>query len=194
MRRVALLVLLTTFVIWANADELRSACGGWWTATLQAAGFEPTIPHWGCVDNQCVEIYECGFDDCTECEGCDPDEEWACISSGREWDPSTCACLNPVCNPFDEQDCVDDWGTWDPSTCSCINACNAGEAQEVDSWDDWTFLGCTGCEEGSWLRTEGIYYEQRCEDGRLWDSYTIETGYVETSWEPDLCWEYCYEL
>lgn len=191
MRRLALLVLLSTFVIWANADEIRSACGGWWIATLRAAGIEATNPYWGCVDGQCVEIYECGSDDCAACQGCDPDEEAACLSNGRLWDPETCRCQDPVCNPFDEQDCVDDWGEWDPSTCSCFNACNAGPAQAVESWDYWTFMGCSGCETGDWLRTEGTYYEQRCEDGRLWDSYTIETGYVEQAREPD-CWEYCY--
>jgi hypothetical protein len=192
MRRVGLLLILTTFLVWTNAEESSSRCGGWWTATLRAAGFEATSPHWGCVDNQCVQIFECGVDDCSACQGCNPDDEWICLSQGGMWDPNTCTCRQPTCNPFDEQDCANDWGEWDPWRCACNNACDAGPPQVVDSWESWTFLGCSDCEWGDWLHSETEYSEQRCQDGRLWDSFTIESGYVVGSWEPYLCWEYCY--
>lgn len=190
MRRVILLLGLTVFVAWLGGIPAASDCGGLWGGTLRAAGFEETSPHWGCVDNQCVEIYECGVDDCSACPGCDPDEEWQCLNDGGHWNPDRCTCEPPWCDPWEEQECANQWGEWDPWTCTCSNACNPGEAVPVWGNSGEETSWCIDCVWGMIYHWDYTYYEQYCQDGRLWDSYSIETGWLAEgeTWD---CWDYC---
>jgi hypothetical protein len=182
MRRVTLLLALVISV--ASLAGGLDPVGVTTTCAARGTGLQaPTYPHLGCVNNQCVEIYECGVDDCSACSGCNPADEQACLASGGIWNPETCTC-SPSCSPGDEQACVEDWGQWDPNTCTCWNACNANPPQLVYSYSYSELLWCISVGWGMVNHVDGHHYEQRCQDGRLWDSWNIETGAAyEDVWE-----------
>ncbi len=187
MRRLALLLGLIVFVLWLDTGGF----GSFASASARAAALEgETDPHWGCVDNQCVEIYACGIDDCSACPGCDPAQESACLSNGGSWDPVSCTCTMPTCYESDEQACINDWGQWDPSTCTCWNACNAGSEVLVWSNPYTETFSCIACNYGSVNHGETNYYERYCEDGRVWDSWTIDVGTVYDDYT-DACFYLC---
>jgi hypothetical protein len=187
MRRLSLLFGLILFVLWLETGGFGAIA----TSTCAAGGLsqEMTNPHWACEGNSCVEVYACGVSDCSACTGCNPDEEAACLSNGGVWDSSTCTC-EMLCSPSEESECINDWGTWDPSTCTCFNPCNAGAPMVVRTEYYSETSSCTGCNYG-WITDGQIdYYEQRCEDGRLWDSWSTD---VSSSYEGGTsdCWWMC---
>lgn len=184
MRRVTLLLALVISVAFLAGGLDR--VGVTTTCAARASGLqEATYPHMGCVDNQCVEVLDCGVDDCSACSGCNPADEQACLASGGTWNPEGCTCT-PSCSPEGEQACVENWGQWDPNTCTCSNLCNP-TAHLVYTYSYTELLWCISGDWGMVNHVEGQYYEEHCEDGRLYDSYTIETG-----WAAEDTWIGCY--
>ena len=190
MRRLSVLLALTVSVAWLGGTGTRFERVATCAARAAGAGGE-TNQHWGCYENQCVEIYECGVDDCSACQGCDPNQEYQCVAEGRIWDPETCTCHDPICDPWVEQDCVNAWGTWDPSTCTCSNTCNPQPAVELGCDERQEVWWCWACYLGEVNHITSCYYEQYCEDGRLWDSYSLEDGYLWPEWTEE-CWWMCF--
>ena len=187
MRRLSILVGLIVFVVWLETGGFGAVA----TCSVRARGLDgETDPHWGCVDNQCVEVYACGVDDCSACPGCDPNEESWCLMNGGTWNSSNCTCELPQCDPYEEQQCVNDWGEWDPATCSCWNACNAGDPYIVRTEYYSETMYCHSCNYGAVNHVEVDYWEQRCQDGRLVDAWSIETGTVYDDQTSD-CWYMC---
>jgi hypothetical protein len=131
-----------------------------------------TDPHMECFNHTCVEVNGCGPNvDCTTC-GCDPYEEWACISNGGDWDPYLCSCTYG-CDPdgSGEADCWSIGGTWDPFTCICYPPqCNPGPPQiaYTQQWSDYY------CDGYHWVDCENtcIHYVQYCQDGSIYNQWT----------------------
>ncbi|HLG17505.1 MAG TPA: hypothetical protein VJH03_23880 [Blastocatellia bacterium] len=201
MRRLYLLMGLAILVVWLLIDDT-SAVGG--NASPAAAGppsaqqqtccpeGSGTSPHKECVGGACVDVYECGFDNCAACQGCDPDgtKEWQCIQQGWIWDPFNCLCSPPGCDPDGslEWQCVGEGGTWDPYTCWCtMSGCNPGPAILAHTTST-RYCYETGGEESFVMECSTTWrnYEVFCQDGSLYASWTIEENYCY--WN-----DYCYQ-
>src|SRR5438128_1320291 len=112
MRRVAILVALVALDMWLIAGSARNgeAVGPASLASMVSAQEvccppgTGNYPHWGWSFGQCVQLYECGFNQCTPFEGCDPIQEWQCVNEGWTWDPDTCTCNPPGCNPAEQEE------------------------------------------------------------------------------------------
>jgi hypothetical protein len=183
MRRALLLMALVTAVIWlikATPAEVKSEFRA--AATSSGPIAAPPAP----------------MQD--PCGGCDPNEEYNCVSSGGSWDPNTCFCTYPSCDPYQEQDCYFNGGTWDGYPyCTCTYACNPGPPQQVgqtsvsyDYCDGWEIWSC----DGTWTD-----YEQYCQDGSVYNSWTeyVESCYStgapcgdQCNYDPYSCCDYWY--
>ena len=172
MRRVMLLAALVALVIWlANATpgatngELRAT---WFYARAAVAPASPVTP--------------------VNCGECDPNEEYNCIYYGGSWDPNTCTCTYG-CDPNEEAYCYYSGGIWDSYFCTCdYPTCDPGPPEVVDIievqyqyCDGWEVWDC----EGSWTD-----YEQYCQDGSLYNSWTEYTEVCAGTGEP--CGDGCY--
>jgi hypothetical protein len=153
----------------------------------------PTIPHWGCQDDICQEIDECGYDNCEDCEQCDANQEAACIAAGWMWLPyPDCTCITPPCNPWDRDECIANWGNWDDIYCICSNPCNPGPPEIIETLPYYTGY-CVNC---LWIEAhhyEDVFYVQYCQDGRIWDSWseTIDLGWWYEFDREGFCWDWC---
>lgn len=181
MRRIAILVVLIALDMWLIASSVRNGDG------TSPFGIAPTVsaqqvccpngtgvyPHLGCNYNgSCELLYECGFDDCSACQGCDPLQEEQCISEGWTWNPETCACNPPPCNPAERNECVQAGCYWDDVTCSCTcppPICDPRERQaclaEECTWDEIT---CT-CTCPPPPSCDPIARQQCISEGCTWD-------------------------
>jgi hypothetical protein len=157
MRRVLLLVALVALLLWLINAEPRYVKGesrASWFYSRAAAPPSSPLPTWTCGE-------------------CDPNDESACIQNGGSWDSSTCNCIYG-CDPYAEQQCYESGGDWDSFTCTCTPwECNPGSPEPVGQvgvayqyCDGWEIWDC----EGTWTD-----YEQRCEDGSLYSSWTEYT-------------------
>jgi hypothetical protein len=186
MRRLFILICLVVLAWFAFQTEPTSSN---LAATPQQSCCAPGTgdnPHRGCVSGVCQDIYECGFDDCSACTGCDPQAEQDCILMGWEWDPVTCTCNPPHCDPIQEQECIYAGGTWDDVTCTCALPCNPGPpqlaSQSSATYDECRYGVVYHCTV-TWS-----HYVQYCQDGSVYDSWTEE---VTTCYE-DSNSESCY--
>jgi hypothetical protein len=184
MRRALLLMALTIAVVWLMKATPREVKGEFRSTTLSSrSSAAPPTP---------VAIQGCGE--------CDPNQEWACIDQGGSWDPSSCTCSFPGCDPWQEQDCYFSGGTWEGYPwCSCTYECNPGSPQVVgETWvsyeycDGWEYWYC----DGTWTD-----YEQYCQDGSVYNSWTeyIESCWSagepcgdQCEWDPYSCCDYWY--
>jgi hypothetical protein len=131
-------------------------------------------PHLGCVGGTCQEIQGCGFDDCSACTACDPQQAQACINMGWNWDPITCTCSPPACDPTAEQSCLSQGGVWNPNTCTCSFPCNPGPPVLVGTVSS-SYQSCVG---GDVYDCEIVWYhyQQYCQDGTLYNEWTDEVS------------------
>jgi hypothetical protein len=183
MKRGFVLLALVVLVLWLAT----SAPGGVQSAPSTPAPTAPaaqapedqccldpneTDPHWECFNNTCLQVNDCGPNaDCTTC-GCDPVEEWNCISNGGDWNPVNCTCTYG-CDPGGTQEawCWAMGGTWDPFTCTCYPPpCNPGPP-EVQYTEDWSDYYCDGYE---WIDCDHTcwHYVQYCQDGSVYNQWT----------------------
>ncbi len=194
MRRAWILLFLVMLVSWLSSGGhglgLAIAAGDPGSpASIGGDSTEETNPHWGCVENSCQQIFECGYDDCTACDYCETEEENACLEAGGTWDTATCSCSGPPCGMENMFACIEDWGTWDDRVCRCSNPCNAGpmELYSVDAYQEFAW-----CEDDFTVvfhEYAYAYYVQFCQDGRIWDEWTEyeDFGYIPY-WD---MWGYC---
>lgn len=109
-------------------------------------------PHWECFGNSCVQVSGCGVNvDCATC-GCDPAQEWVCLSNGGQWNPLNCTC-NYTCDPTgsQQQACLSQGGYWDSLNCLCYYGptCDPTGALEqacIAAGRTWNESTCT-CED-----------------------------------------------
>ena len=126
--------------------------------------------------------------------GCDPVEEWNCNNGGGNWDSGSCTCdYSNNCDAGQEQDCYYQGGSWDPNSCTCSGGgCNPGSPVLV--WSDSQSCSICDCAGGDGTReTCTRYYstyEQYCQDGSLYNSWTEESSlFCGSSGEYcDDCW------
>lgn len=187
MRRALLLIALVAAVIWltqATPTEVKGEFRATESSSKPVAA--PPAPAAAPQD---------------PCGGCDPNEEYNCFANGGSWDPNTCTCTYYGCDEWAEQDCYFSGGTWEGYPwCSCTPwECNPGSPQVVgETWawyeycDGWEYWSC----DATWTD-----YEQYCQDGSLYDSWTefVEScwstgtpcGY-QCEWDPYSCCDYWY--
>lgn len=207
MKRALILLALVTLVVWLaqgapaagsagpgreEAPPLRARDAA--AASPSAAGAPApqescclyegeTDPHWECISGSCYQVSGCGYSvDCSTC-GCDPYAEWECVNDGGSWDPYSCTCTYS-CDPdgSGEAYCWEIGGDWDPNTCTCYPPpCNPGEPVLVysDYWYDYYCDGEYYVDCDNWCD----YYEQYCQDGSLYDSWTACTSSCMQSWD-----------
>lgn len=178
MRRVAILVALVALDVWligGSARPGRSVLPGLASAVSAQSGCCPpgtgTFPHWGCdYDGQCVPLNECGFDDCSACEECDPEEEDYCLDIGWEWDPESCECYPPECDPAERNECLDAGGTWNNINCTCTypNCDPVARQQCIAAGGTWNDTTCT-C---TYPECDPIARQQCIAEGCTWDEHT----------------------
>lgn len=198
MRRVAILIALIAVNLWLigrPAQDGQTVIPGVASTVSAQTGCCPAgtgnNPHWGCVNNQCVQIYDCGFDDCSACTGCDPIQEQSCLNMGWIWDSNTCTCYPPECDPWQRQACIDNGGDWDEATCTCGygHICVPGDPELVD-FDSVSSSYCVDCLMARVCTTETYYFVQYCQDGRLYDSWTERYSYCGDDFNWD-CIDWC---
>lgn len=184
MRRGLLLLAMVVLVIWliyARPQEVQGELRFGWFYSRPVTAPPSSVP----VPDPC--------------EGCDPNEELACYDFGGFWDPNSCTCTYG-CDPLLEQECYYEGGDWDSFSCTCTYyQCNPGPPQEVgetgvsyqycDGWEVWD---CSG----TWRD-----YEQYCQDGSLYDSWTEYTEFCygtgeacgyQCDFDPWACCDYWY--
>jgi hypothetical protein len=233
MRRIAILAVLIAVDMWLivgsrQTGEARIAASLKATVSAQNGGCCPPgtgdAPYWALINGQCVQVYACGFNECTP-GGCDPILEWQCINEGGIWDPNTCTCgfshcdpnarnvcigeggsWNDVlctctypCNPVERQQCISSGGSWDEANCTCAYPCDPVARQQClasgCSWNDITctctcpqcspgppvIVGsefnstywCVDCGLAEECTTQTDYYVRYCQDGRIYDSWSV---------------------
>lgn len=253
MRRIAILVVLIALDMWLIGSSPMS--GGVTipgvlnnSVSAQDPCCPPGTGHFhplGCLNGQCVELEECGFDDCSACQGCDPNDEAYCLDIGWIWDSENCECYPPECDPAERNVCLGEGGTWDDATCTCTYPCNPSARQQCINaggiWNDttctcnypgcdpiarqqciaqgctWNDITCTctcpqGCNPGppvyegsetdtsSWCVTCGMaeecttiidFYVQYCQDGTVYDRWSVLVYDGCTFRADGFCWEAC---
>ncbi len=195
MKRLAVLMGLVVVLAWWTQAPGALRAAPRMPATAAASQTGETNPYYICEGRTCVAVDGCGISTCSndqECGACDPYQRAECESRGSwYWDDWTCTCYPPVCNPADEWQCINNWGAWDPGTCTCSNECNPGQPVPVHSWSGRELVGCVGCLMGLFYDYEETYYVQYCRDGRVWNSYSVGTGYYtwDYTWDCGFwCW------
>jgi hypothetical protein len=193
MRRVAILITLIALDIWLIGGSARNGQavipGLASTVSAQTGCCPPgtgDYPHWGCnYAGQCEWLMECGFNDCSACEGCDPADEQYCLDIGWDWDPETCTCNPPHCNPAERDECIWAGCFWEDVSCTCTcppPPCNPGPPVLV-GWDSVSSSYCIGCYLAEVCTTEVYYYVQYCRDGTYYDSWTEQYSYCAVGFE-----------
>jgi hypothetical protein len=197
MKRIHILLGLIVLVIWQTESDIssgnltpRSDLLGSVAIAQEMCCVEGTSPHDECVNGMCVSVDGCGVSDCSACTGCDPDgsREAECLQWGWNWDPGSCTCYEPPsgCDPGARDSCYWQGWEWDEFFCSCYPPpCYPGEPVQVGGnsidvgqcVDMFVYELCT---------YTTLYYEQYCQDGSLYASWTEEYGYCNYYY-----WEYC---
>jgi hypothetical protein len=199
MKRIFLLLALVTLVIWlarGAPPPNRRQLGTDWVITAKAAPLQQsccanpaeTDPHDECIAGTCMSVSGCGVSDCSNC-GCDPDQEWACLESGGNWDSFLCSC-SYECDPDGSQarNCENNGGDWDQSSCSC-GPCQNPETYPIGPpsctyysyCDGWYYQDCEACFQR---------YQTVCHQEAIIDDWT---EYTETCSEGDYCGDDCYD-
>lgn len=207
MKRVALLLGVTAFVVWLTGPGLVVVAAGRPRVAATTAQEGGTTPYYVCEEPQegsyqCVPQSGCGISNCENDEdcvpaGCDPGGglEFECVSVQHgSWNPDGCQCTPPPCPEGQVQACANSWGALDPSTCICSNECNPGPPQLVDFYSYGpSFMWCTDCNYGQYEYDETSYFAQFCQDGRTWDQYTNSSVDYFEYWSDQcgyMCWYY----
>lgn len=187
MRRIAILLALIALDMWLIGGSLRFG-GAKMPVTLNGSvsaqsGCCPAgtgdYPHLGCDFNgQCQLLPECGFDDCSACEGCDPADEDYCLDIGWIWDSENCECNPPGCDPVAREECILEECDWDEATCTCSCNQSCNPSPPVLVWfDSETTSYCIGCYEAENCTTQTWYYVSYCQDGTIYDTWAEGYSY-----------------
>jgi hypothetical protein len=170
-RKVSILFALVALVIWLVLAQPREGGGSlsapWFYSRVAAQ--DPNT-HLECVDGTCQEVAGCGEDDCSGCQGCDPNQELDCINGGGTWDSGSCTCIEG-CDPYGsaEEACYYNGGNWDPISCYCdYPSCNPYIQEYTDEYD------CSYCDDIS-----GDYYDCTCYD-HCWTVYCEDGTIVDS--------------
>lgn len=183
MKKLLLLIGLVLLVSWQESKD-------------PVAAQEPCCPegqkspHLGCVNGQCVQINECGVDDCWAC-ACDPTGflEWDCVVNRcGQWDPISCSCMVfTTCDPcgHQESDCILNGGFWDSLNCVCFVSCSPGPWVYTHTTSaNYEYCDCTNprYDDTSFRMVGDAYdctiywhrYERYCQDGSLYETQVRE--------------------